>query len=166
MPEILVNILKESGYETSLAIEQLNAENITDLEKFVNDNLCHLLRNSLYENKPRNKLNVFRFLPGHRTILLHLPSQITEFNHARSSSLMEKKWNLSEFSFILKSLIETAQSNTNKNPTVYRYSETIRHFSTYIYLMCGKACYETLSGNLPIPQACTICEYSYNTNLR
>lgn len=73
-----MNILRESGYDTALAIEQLDAKNIADLEKYVNENLRHLLRNSLYEKQS----NDFRFLPGHRSILLHLPAQIKRFNHS------------------------------------------------------------------------------------
>lgn len=63
------------------------------------------------------------------------------------------------FSHLLNMLINNAKYNSNKDPKGYRYDECIRYFATYIYIMCGKACYETLSANLPIPKAQTIRTY-------
>lgn len=156
-PDYLAEILIASGYETALAVQLLNPNNIKDLEVYVHENLRHLLRNTTYVKNSAE----FHFPPGHRSLLLNLPDQIQKFQQAKSlSPMQEKEWNLNEFSFVLKSLIETAQSNLNRNSNQHRYSESIRNFATYIYLMCGKACYETLSANLPIPLAGTIREFN------
>lgn len=152
-PECLIRILEASGYDNSRSIELIDAENIKYLEVFLHENRF-LLQDSIYARKS----NEFRFLPGHRAILSNLPEQVKVFNAIKLSQPTESKWNLSEFSLVLRTLIETAQLNSTRNPKQHRYSEVIRNFSIYIYLMCGRSCYETLSANLPIPQACTICK--------
>lgn len=105
-------------------------------------------------------MNPFEFKPGHKVFLLQLPTKIKllkKEKHEQSS--VSEKYN---FSHVLKTFIDTSQANFGKNPKGYRYNETNRHFSTFIYLLCGRACYETLHANLPIPTANTIREFTRN----
>ena len=62
------------------------------------------------------------------------------------------------FSVILKELILTAIHNGNLSKNNAEYSDIIRYFSTYIYLIGGRSCYEVLSQNLPLPSRSTICK--------
>lgn len=62
-----------------------------------------------------------------------------------------------DFTHILKLILESAENNLGREPKGRRYNQCLKEFSTYIYLMCGRSCYETLSANLPLPQANTIC---------
>lgn len=68
-----------------------------------------------------------------------------------------------DFSLIMKTFIESAQSNYGRHPNGLRYNDINRYFSTFVYLFCGKSCYETLSANLPIPQVNSIRK-SYRKN--
>lgn len=144
-----MNILFDTGFESLHSIEAITKESIDEIEKYVNENRSVIL-NTIYENKLD-----FKFLPGHRALLMNLPNKVQQFNNKKNNS---SKYDSSMFSFILKSLIETAESNANKDPRGNRFDEVIKHFSTYIYLLCGKACYDTLSANLPIPKSNTICK--------
>lgn len=64
------------------------------------------------------------------------------------------------FSEILKLLIATAHQNNNMNKkNGYRFSEGIIEFSTFIFTLGGRWCYETLQANIPLPSLSTISRY-------
>lgn len=67
-----------------------------------------------------------------------------------------------EYSFILNEMIKTAESNMYRDKNHVIYSDTIRYFSTYVFLLCGRSCYEMLRSNLPLPSVKTICKWIYN----
>lgn len=148
IPEILINILKQSGFDCRSTLALINLENIAEIEDFTNENR-EVLLGSIYEN-----MIPFKFLPAHRIFIRNLSNYIDQLKNHESS--IEQKMNLSQFPYLLKCFIETAQSHASKNVKAFRYTEHIQSFSTYIYMMCGKSCYETLSANLPIPKASTV----------
>lgn len=151
IPDYIVNILRNSGFESLSALALLEANSIDEIEKFVNENRL-LVVDTIYNNKKE-----FKFLPGHRALLLNLPRNIEKYQNSNKHSSHP---NYEKFPSVLKSLFEAAESNIGKHPNAARYNDIIRYFSTYIYLLCGKACYETLCANLPLPKAGTICKYS------
>lgn len=63
-----------------------------------------------------------------------------------------------EYSVILTELLKTANNNFNKSKHAYQYNAIVRYFSTYVFLLCSRRCYETLNKNLPIPSTKTICK--------
>lgn len=73
-PKILCQIMNLVGYDHPIAVKGLNANSILEIEKYVSENLKEELVNSIYSNMAR-----FTFLPGHKTILLSLPSYVDEF---------------------------------------------------------------------------------------
>lgn len=148
-PFDIKHILEESGFDTELSLLAINNEIIADIERHVNNNR-EILKETSYQN-----VLTFKFKPGHKAFIVQLPSLI---EHLRDSNPEEviKFSEKTEFSLILRTFIQTAESNGGKHPKAYRYNETNRYFSTFIYLLCGKACYETLSANLPIPTSNTI----------
>lgn len=138
--------------------------------------------------------NQFKFVPGHRTLILSLSEYATKLRErnlerntrtktfelgsgsssASSSELQPDSVEFWEqfneislrinkepaFSNLLYEFITSALKNFKKTPNQYRYSEIIKHFSIYVYMMCGRNLYETLSRNLPIPAASTVCMYT------
>lgn len=172
VPEFLKLLLSISGYDTLISIKQFTSPKITNLEQWINDNfhanyepLVKLFGNNafneiaLYKNIFEQKRN-FTFLPGHRDILLNLPKMITEMQTKKSEpGVTSKKDNLPKYSAILTKLIESANKNFNKSKNAYTYNDTIKFFSTYVFLLYGRACYETLCHNLPIPSTKTIRKY-------
>lgn len=156
-PEILEKILRRTGFDSTTALIQLNLERITGIEEFINKNrtaLRELFGGTLYEF-----MNPFMFLPGHRALLESLPAEIEKNAGKESKGGSVLTTTSNHFSLILIYLIDTAQHNTEKNPKAFRYPEIIRVFATYLYLICGKAAYEVLSANLPLPTANTASEY-------
>lgn len=151
LPDVIVYILTASGFDSKSALMNIGKEHITNIEEFFNakyEALANGLKGSVYEND-----RPFKILPGHCALIEDIPRYLNQ--PKPTSNLVECN---TTFSRILKSLIDAAVTNSDRNPTRNRYDEIIRYFSTYLYLMSGKSCYETLSANLPIPQANTICE--------
>lgn len=148
IPSDIKHILIQTSFENELSLLGIDDEIIADIELYVNENK-DILKNTSYE-----KVEVFKFKPGHKTFILQMANQVKQKREEKTSKSVEFESN--EFSHILKAYIDTAQANKGRHPNGFRYNEINRFFSTFIYLLCGKACYETLSSNLPIPKADTI----------
>lgn len=86
MPPILIDILKKSGYDHSVAVKQLDAEKLNSIETFARDNLANILqKDSTYSNS----FQTFRFLPGHRATLLALPALVDEYISSASTNITD-----------------------------------------------------------------------------
>lgn len=152
IPKDIVKILDACSFDTDLSFWAITAETIDDIEEFVNDDLS-VLENTSYEG-----VNKFKLKPGHKSFILNLPIRLTYLKEKQ----IDEPCKISEFSQILRTFIETAEANFGNHPNGFRYDQINRHFSTFIYLMCGRACYDALSANLPIPQASTIGEILFS----
>lgn len=154
IPESIIFILTAAGYDSRIALKRITAEKITEIEDYFNANATNLysgLVGTSYEN-----VQPFKILPGHRVLIESLPQYLDEI------ILTEKPVSnqlSNDFTYILKLLIESAENNSSREAKGRRYNECLKYFCTYVYLMCGRACYETLSANLPLPQASTIRTY-------
>ena len=126
----------------------INSEIIGDIEEFLNENMQQL-ENTSYKN-----ITKFKLKPGHKSILLGLPDEIKKLRESQhEDNLLDKIKNFPE---MLKIFLQTAQSNFGRPPNGLRYCEVNRNFSTLVYMLCGRACYDTLSANLPMPTSHTI----------
>lgn len=150
--EDIKKILLRSGFDSKLSILGLNTDVIRDVEQFANEDRS-VLEGTSYENMAE-----FKFKPGHKLTILNLASEVKHWIEKEPTNTQQNE--MCEFSVVLKAFIDTATSNKDKQPNGFRYNEINQYFSTFIYLFCGKACYETLSANLPIPQTITIREFS------
>lgn len=157
IPDSVIIILKCTGFEQKITLRALNAKSITEIEEFICENssiLSELPTNSIY-----HRIKPFKFLPGHRVLIESIPKYMQDPRKEHECDEPESRFSTpSYFSTILKSLIENSQNNKTRNIKSLRYSDIIQAFSTYVYLMAGRACYDTLSANLPIPKSTTICK--------
>lgn len=63
------------------------------------------------------------------------------------------------FKPVLRGIIGSALANHGSMPNKYTYSNIVTDFATYVYLLGGKQCYETISANIQLPAASTVCKY-------
>lgn len=173
VPICLKILLWKSGFDSMFSVKQISEKSLDDIEQYIQMNrkkifleIFPLLDTNAdiheYDQQP-----VFKFLPGHRCILLDLPQSIKNMQ-ADSSIFANRSINtvpkiecdsfIPEYSVILSALIKTAKKNHNMPKNHNQYDDIIRYFSTYIFLLCGRTCYETLNKNLPMPSTKTICE--------
>lgn len=77
-PPCIKAILEDTGYTTKLSLSKLQAETIKSIEDFVTSNKRVLKQLTCCHSNVYKKLDHFRFLPGHKSIILSLPNQIEE----------------------------------------------------------------------------------------
>lgn len=178
VPMCLKVLLSKCGYNTMLSLKYISERRITEMEDHVRKYKHNIfsdgsdLDECLYEYK---KQELFTVLPGHRSILLDLPQTIrkmqaenTLYGDGNTNIMTNMKTvvdtsnvdTAEDYSVILKELIKSAQAKQNKSKHGYTYEDTIKHFSTYIFLLCGRTCYDTLSANLPISVTKSIREFN------
>lgn len=151
IPEIIIDILIASGYNDSVSLSGMNQQEIEQIEVFVSDHL-HALSEQYSNFKP------FVFLLGHKKLLITLGKKAEEYKSVHEPSMKKViDWNLSNATVLMRELIKSMQGNSNTHRR--RYSDTIKDFATYIYMLAGKSAYEVLCNNLPLPQVSTICMF-------
>lgn len=173
VPMCLKVLLWKTGYDSLYSVKYISNDNIEKIEKFIQrkrklimpqlDELCDENDTALAEYK---KQRIFEFLPGHRSILLDLPRSIENMqSQVMNADTTDLPFELpSEYSVILKEFVDTANNNLHKSKNAYQYNDIVKYFSTYIFLLCGRTCYETLNKNLPIPSTKTICKLNQSIN--
>lgn len=179
-PMFLKLILWKSGYDSMISIKEISSAEIAVIEKHIEKKKNEILSEILLIMENAGALDdsvhiyeeqeVFLFLPGHRNILLSLRKNIENMQASRQATRqpIDKKANKSdelissateEYTVVLTEFLKTAKINSKKSKHAYQYSDIVKYFSTYIFLLCGRTCYETLNKNLPMPSTKTICKY-------
>lgn len=148
IPRSVVYILGESGFTSKAALQKITPENIKSIEQYVNDNFDSLI-DGLSDYK---RVRPFKLKPGHCMIIESIPELLNRAKAVEESKTKSRN----EFQFVMKWLIETAERNAGREPKGRRFDETVKLFAIYLYIMSGRACYDTLSANLPLPQATSI----------
>lgn len=78
-PKYIKNILIHCGFENEISLGTINEESIEDIEKIINQNI-NLLRGTCYVNTNGTLISTpFRFLLGHRALILNIPKTIQDF---------------------------------------------------------------------------------------
>lgn len=147
----------------------LNEESLVSVESFAQKSLQHLIKqlNCCHSEIYRNQTE-FQFIPGHKSLILKIPEklELAKKLDSRPVSLsalcqhmIDRISDMPMTSTLFNEFLKTVVMNENRAKTRFRYTEIIRSFSMYIYMLCGRNCYEILSSNLPIPDSSTICMY-------
>lgn len=154
--ECLKLVLINSGYDNVQSLMCINDEQLTNLEKYVDENRCIIEELACEHGKSYGTLTKFKFLPGHRAILLDwCQKELTREDSAYETQQTFTVENPA-FSPILREMIANGLSNHQKPPNSHRFSQLLMDFSIYIYIMAGKSCYEILCANLPLPKTGTV----------
>lgn len=156
IPTCVKKILIASGYDTIFSVKNIDSEKIVEIENHVNVYARDLIQNfDCCHHEFYKGLNEFKFLPGHKDLILSLPQLIVKMLNPEKY-LIEIIEQHSGFSMILRELIKTAIQNDKLPKCKAVYTDTIRYFATYIFLICGRSSYEVLYQNLPLPSISTI----------
>lgn len=155
IPEVIVKIMVASGYNCAPSLDGIDEKEIAQIEKHINGRS----KSVLVDSPHYSQMKTFEFLPGHKKLLILLGKRAGQYKSSVNSYDKEENFSkvLQGASFMMKELVKSMQDNLNVAPTKRRYSEAIQQFSIYIYLLSGKAAYEVLCNNLPMPQVSTIC---------
>lgn len=133
------------------------------IELVENLNCCH---SKEYKSSITNK--TFTFLPGHKSLILRVAEIVANSTFSKEETVqsqMTHLWNEVErfapaLPKMLKELVQTALINSQTSPNFNRYSDILKYFAIYVYLLSGKQCYEVLCSNFAMPAASTIGKIS------
>lgn len=161
MPKCIKQILIRCGYDTLASIRNISMGSVTQIENEMNVNARNLIQqfDCCYSEYYKRQIDL-KLLPAHRDLILYLPKIIDQVVGHRDPDEMfiESANKHPGLSVILRELIKTAVNNYKLPKTRAEYSDIIRHFSTYVFIMCGRATYAVLHDNLPLPSISTVCE--------
>ncbi len=101
MPTYLMNLLGFLGYNTYETLKDFSVQDLNDVERFAREDLLRLLSDTVDERKKYfgpyyNLPKQFRILPGHKKLILSIPSYMKgshEDNANREHFLRRLKWN-------------------------------------------------------------------------
>lgn len=154
--QCLKHLLIECGFDNVFTLKMISETHLSELENYINP-IRQSLLNGLNCNHASNYMNqsIFKFLPGHRIILLNWPAQI-QIDSNRTNEMFSVDH--PAFSPVLRETIIYALKNYNKDPKNRQFSDLLSQFSIYMYILAGKASYEMISANFHLPKVPTICK--------
>lgn len=115
-------------------------------------NCCH---SATYKSQIINK--TFEFVPGHHALILELGKRcVSKEIVDKITEKTIKDINEPAFSNLLTELAKTAHANFEQPKNLNRYSDIIKCFAMYTFMICGKFFYQIMSKNLPMPATSTV----------
>lgn len=87
-PVFIKNILIKTGFDCESAIETLNENSITEIEKLVTPDL---IKNTVYEQSETLGETPFKFLIGHKALILNIPVILKQFIDTKLNIKTEKE---------------------------------------------------------------------------
>lgn len=143
----------ECGFDNGHSLKSINESTIKLVESHVNQNRDILNKLDCRHKESYQQQKQFNFLPGHYVALTNNQNFVQACSSGQDATAMQDN---PAFSALLKALIASALNNFGREPSGYRYSQLVHEFSMYIYMLGGKANYEVISANLPLPKVVTI----------
>lgn len=158
IPICVKKILTKCGFNSVFSVKNITPESVVQIEKHINLHGLDLIQTlDCCHHEYYKGQNVFKFLPGHKDVILSLPGFAVQMLHP-DKYLIQVIEQYAGFSKILREILKTAIQNHKLPKNKAEYSDTIRYFATYIFLLCGRSCYEVLCKNLPLPSISSISE--------
>lgn len=96
-PGILKYVLEECGFESLSSLKNINSDSIGIIENHINQN-GYILENEVFNNSPYMKQQNFKFLPGHKLLLLELPQRISEYQSKSNKNKLQNQTSISNVS--------------------------------------------------------------------
>lgn len=160
--DCLKHILCESGFENALSLKLITEDHMNKIEKDIHTGRETILNglSCTHANIYRSQ-TMFKFLPGHRVIILEWPATILS---DKKSNERDQTFTVNHpaFSPICREIISSALTNYNRDPKGRTFSDLLMKFSIYVYILAGKSSYEVISSNLPLPKAGTIRKLTHS----
>lgn len=172
VPKCIEQILSCCGYNHPLSFEKFSNESLSQVEDHMRKSPQNTIKRfdctlhgCLIAHYKDQKL--FKLLPGHRILITSIVKCIDQYHqkisqensHAVLCEIIKKHAYLS---VVMKELIQGAMKNEQLSKNQAQYSDITRHFATYVFILCGRSCYEVLNKNLPFPSTSTVCMYMFH----
>lgn len=163
LPKCIKLFLSLCGYDTLTSLSYISRESLTLIETHMSKNLIQIQSLDCCCAEFYKKQNhEFNLIPGHRDLILAVSKQISihlgaqkNYNDTLNQAIQQHP----SLSVIMRELVKTSLQNAKMPKNNAEYSDNIRFFATYIFILCGRTCYEVLRQNLSLPSISTVCKY-------
>lgn len=158
VPDCIKRILLACGYDRNTSLFNISHESVLQIEQHINTQSRNVIQqfNCCYSEYYK-KQKEFKLLPGHFDFICAFSHyNPTDF---RCANPKDQAKDSSELPFILKEMLQTAHRNADRDKNHLQYSDTLRFFSTYVFLLGGRSTYELLNSNLPLQSTKTVCKF-------
>lgn len=81
-PEYIKEMLFGCGYDTIISLRRINENTVATIEEYVASN-AYLLISIKKNSEQYRKQTTFQILPGHKEIIMNIPSQISEMEQSK-----------------------------------------------------------------------------------
>lgn len=157
VPDCVKTFLSACAYDSFLSLQNISLESIEEIERHMNNcpekieslKCCH---SSAYKSQDE-----FKLLPGHKDFLLSISKY--KFNLDSAHKVDSKDTRNATLPVVLRAMVEMCMQNAGTNKHHSQYNDLIRYFSTYVFLLAGRSCYEFLRSNLELPSTKTVCKF-------
>lgn len=157
VPKCVKTFLSACAYDTFLSIQNISCESIHEIERHINTcpeviqtlDCCH---SDVYKNQSH-----FQLLPGHKDFILSMSKYNFGWFKKVGFSRTQNPEQNSTLPVVLQAMIQTTHNNAEICKHHAHYDDLIRYFSTYVFLLSGRSCYEFLRTNLNLPSTKTVC---------
>lgn len=85
-PKCVQFLLVKSAYNSLSTLRQINSDKLANIESFLNNNKQYIAQLDCCYHEHYKGLNTFEFLPGHKDLILGIPSQIERLNGGKQMS--------------------------------------------------------------------------------
>lgn len=159
VPTCLKTFLLACGYSSFSSILHISHESICDIEHHMETHVktCPEVLQTLdccYSEVYKSQ-TYFKLMPGHKDFLLSLGEYAVGVAQKGGPTVKQNSF----LPIILQEMVRTSQQNVESEEHHALYSDLIRYFSTYTFLLSGHSCYEFLKRNLDLPSTKTVCKY-------
>lgn len=157
VPNCIKTFLSVCAYDSFLSLKNISLESIDEIERYMNRypekiqslDCCH---SSTYKSQVQ-----FKLLPGHKDFILSISKY--KLNLGSAQNVDSADMGNATLPIVLQEMIKTCMQNAGTNKHHVQYNDLIRYFSTYVFLLAGRSCYEFLRSNLELPSTKTVCKF-------
>lgn len=114
VPKCIKSLLIDSGYDTLLSFKSIDASSIKTIEEFLTAHKNLVERLKCCYSDYYKQLDIFEFLPGHRSIILALPEQVKQIEAAKVKKPRRQNREIRSDDQLKAILIATITNSTKK----------------------------------------------------
>lgn len=90
LPECVKFLLTKSAYNTIATLREINEDKLLNIETFLDGRKDYIAALNCCYHDHYQSLEVFEFLPGHKDLILNMPSQIQQLNGSKKACCKTK----------------------------------------------------------------------------
>lgn len=134
IPLCVKELLMKCAYDTLSSLLQINPNTLRNIESFLNNHKMFITQLKCCYHEHYKSLDIFEFLPGHKEIILAIPSQIQQMKQMKSKRNVQSKYKSTPSDSDLKSSLVTKLTKYAQNIGLELPDESITEMNLTEYV--------------------------------